>query len=225
MVYMGVGDSGPLSSPTGTDGNPDFTASSVADSCVGFYLLSGSAQTVTPGGNATGRTNWRTIAQAFKDQTSVNVNLSGQELTGASGTILAKVSASGQASRATSDISNAGSWKRSSDAATTGLYTMVDENPSDDADYIYVGTNGAVCELGLNSVTDPTLSTGHRMRYRAKSANSASVKFSLYQGASLIAEWTDSLTATYASYEHTLSNGEADAITNYADLRLRLTTI
>jgi hypothetical protein len=52
------------------------------------------------------------------------------------------------------------------------------------------------------------------------------VTVALYQGAStLIATWTQAVTGAFATYEHTLSGGQADSITNYADLRVRMTSV
>jgi hypothetical protein len=39
----------------------------------------------------------------------------------------------------------------------------------------------------------------------------------------VIASWTDTLTSSFQTFTHTLSAAEADAITDYADLRLRFT--
>ncbi len=117
-----------------------------------------------------------------------------------------------------SDVS-AGMWE-----ASTGsdLYAMIDEVVASDADYIYTRAPGA-CIVALESKTDPAVSTGHIVLYRARSAYGEQVKVSLYETGTLIAEWTDSLTTSFADYSHTLSGVETDAITDYAALRLHFT--
>lgn len=69
LVFLAVGDFNSVSGLSGTPGVPDFSVGfTTGHDCSCFYLLSGSAQTVTPGGTAsTGKTNWRAMAQAFKD--------------------------------------------------------------------------------------------------------------------------------------------------------------
>lgn len=67
LVVLGVGDYASLSSLTGTPGNPDFSVGVSYSDTAFFYYISGSAQTITPGGGATGKTQWVAIAQAFKD--------------------------------------------------------------------------------------------------------------------------------------------------------------
>lgn len=117
--------------------------------------------------------------------------------------------------RPSSDVA-AGSW------TTTPLYAKVDEASYDDVDYIS-GPNRAssTCQLGLSSVTDPASSTGHILRVRAYLSNTGlTLTFALYCGATLIKSWDPGITTgSFASYSYTLSAGEADAITNYGDLR------
>jgi hypothetical protein len=51
------------------------------------------------------------------------------------------------------------------------------------------------------------------------------VVVTLLQGATQIAQWTINPIAAGTLYERTLSAGEADAITNYEDLRLRFEAV
>lgn len=67
LVVMGVGGFTSLSAWSGTAGNPDFTVGATVSDGALVYLISGSAQTVTPGASATGSDRWVTVAQAFKD--------------------------------------------------------------------------------------------------------------------------------------------------------------
>lgn len=82
-------------------------------------------------------------------------------------------------------------------------------------------------ECGLTNVTDPALSTGHVVRGRiCKSAGGGlGVEgiIYLYQGTTLIAtSATEVLTATWVTVTINLSGAEADSITDYSDLRIRL---
>lgn len=67
LVALCVGDYAALSNHTGTPGAPDFSVGATTADLVFFYLISNSAQTVTPGGGADGNSQWVAIAQAFKD--------------------------------------------------------------------------------------------------------------------------------------------------------------
>lgn len=114
-----------------------------------------------------------------------------------------------------------GSW------TTTPLYSKT--NDSSDTTFI-VGPSGAstACEIQLSSVTDPAVSTNHVLTVRAKVGNGASgpeqLTYSLYQGATLVAAsaGTSISRTTITDYSTTLTGTQADAITDYADLRIRL---
>ena len=70
LVFMGFGLFNAVSGVNGTPGNPDFTVGATAGESAVGYLISASAQTVSPGmGNTTGD-RWNAIAQAFKDAAS-----------------------------------------------------------------------------------------------------------------------------------------------------------
>lgn len=127
-----------------------------------------------------------------------------------------------QFARPDSDITVA-SW------TVTPLWDKIDEATASDADFI-AGDNNTndACEVGLTNVTDPTSSTGHVVRYRySKSAaggNARDITVSLYQGTTLIAELLHSgITEVWTAGTFTLSGAQADAITDYTDLRIRFT--
>lgn len=111
---------------------------------------------------------------------------------------------------------------------TTTIYTTVDEVVASDTDYIKSATPPAANEFEtlLTSVTDPVSSTGHIMRWRRRkqpASGSAQINLTvrLLQGATQITSQADNnLPGTFTDTSYTLSAGEADAITNYADLRL-----
>lgn len=118
----------------------------------------------------------------------------------------------------------------------TNKYNNIDEVSASDSDYLYSTNNTAgTYETLLTSMADPVSSSSHVMRYRICMTNAGSPDISagfdvtvtahLYQGATLIASDTEKVvnSATWTTYTYTLSGAEADAITNYSDLRIRIT--
>lgn len=128
----------------------------------------------------------------------------------------ASVTSPQQEAYPSSDI-DAGQWLPSTGGV---LYAMVDETVVDDADFIYTNTLGA-CALGLQTLTDPAVDTGHVVSYRARGDGVLALRAKLWQGSAEIASWVTS-GAPYAltTYVQSLSTTEASSITNYADLRL-----
>lgn len=111
---------------------------------------------------------------------------------------------------------------------TTNIYTTIDEASASDADYIKTPTPPGANEFEtlLTAVTDPLSSTGHIMRWRRRkqpASGSAQINLTarLLQGGTQITSQSDTnLPGTFTDTSYTLSGAEADAITNYADLRL-----
>jgi len=102
---------------------------------------------------------------------------------------------------------------------------MVDEVKYDDADYIY----GSVAdqELNLSRLDDPLVSSGHRLHVRMRCPTGLGwMTISLMQGATTIvsASWTGIVTTLYDDYFIDLTPAEADAITDYSLLRVKLST-
>lgn len=125
-----------------------------------------------------------------------------------------------------------GSYVNEADAGTD-LYLSIDESSVDDGDFIESGVapvdDPYVCQLG--PLTDPVSSTGHIVRYRYKKSGSAGIDLTveLREGyaseaspGTLIASWSHtSISTSFVTAAQTLTAGEADAITDYADLYLR----
>jgi len=127
-----------------------------------------------------------------------------------------------QYARPSSDISNNGEWTNSSGPSS---YLLLDEVSPSDADYIQTTASptGPLIVLGLSAVTDPVSSADHTFSFRAvNDSPDDTIVVSLYQGATLIASKTQILTASFATYTYTLSGAEADAITDYSDLRVQI---
>lgn len=117
----------------------------------------------------------------------------------------------------------------------TNGFAEIDESTPSDADFAFGANNTAAeLEVGLSNVTDPTSSTGHIFRYRVAktnagtvdgTGNSVTVTARLMQGTTQIATDTaKTADGTWTQYAYTLTGGEADAITDYTDLRLEFVT-
>jgi hypothetical protein len=124
-----------------------------------------------------------------------------------------------QTARPASDITTT-NW------TTAPLFSKVNDNS--DATTIR-NANGitTACEVKLASLTDPASSTGHIMSVRGFATGSSAgeaLEFVLVQGTTVKAtragatlQRTTPITTTY-----TLTAGEADSITDYTDLRIRV---
>jgi len=123
-----------------------------------------------------------------------------------------------------SDITS-GSWNPSSGE---DLYAMLDEDPANDSDYIHSSSHPSndTCEVKFEVAADPLTDQHHVVKYRYKKSgvDTINLTFYLMQGVTQIATWSHndiSTTVTQGSY--TLTSEEADSITDYHDLRLRIT--
>ena len=135
-----------------------------------------------------------------------------------------------QYARPDSDVSD-GSWVNQA-GSNTNLYQSIDEaDGENDSDYV-ISTDSSsssdTMEVGLSDISDPQSSSSHIVRYRAKGSDPSgfygipSLTVSLRQGSTQIATSTNSsLTTSFVDYTFTLSSSEANAITDYSDLRLR----
>lgn len=129
-----------------------------------------------------------------------------------------------QYARPDSDIS-AAAW------TPTPLWSNVDEGSPGDATEITVsgleGSTSALDEVSLSDVTDPNKSTEHVIRFKgrfteATESEVVDIEVQLFQGATFIATTGfRAMGSSAAEYTYTLSAAEADAITDYSDLRLK----
>ena len=118
-----------------------------------------------------------------------------------------------------SDVS-AGAWTPSTG---TSLYATLDEATYSDADYI-VTSSASTCEMRVTTASDPSVSTGHILRYRLL-AGTGSITAILKQGATTIASYgPHTLTGAAQDFSQTLTGGQADSITDYTDLRVVFTS-
>lgn len=116
----------------------------------------------------------------------------------------------------------AGNWTIGGGAATLHA-ALADES---DSTLAQTGeTTATVARFTLDSLTDPARSTGHVIRLRALSSDgSGTIRVALYEGATERKAFTSlgALTSSVAAYAVTLSGAEADAITDYSGLELRV---
>lgn len=111
---------------------------------------------------------------------------------------------------------------------TSNLYACIDETSASDADYI-IATDiiGCTYRCTLSDVGDPQQSTGHIVRYRfsknTEIGGTCWITVTLLQDTTTIATWTEtSVTTSWATSEQTLSEAEADSITDYSALKVKI---
>lgn len=106
------------------------------------------------------------------------------------------------------------------------LFDCVDESSPNDSDYMEDVANNTTAELGLTSVSDPGVGTGHIIRFRMQGNGGAGPErcnVQLFEGATLRAD-TGSQTSRGAwdTKVYTLTEAEADSIGAYTDLRFKV---
>lgn len=119
-----------------------------------------------------------------------------------------------------------GSWLTNGGVATN-LFAAIDEDPSNDADYVQSSaTVNDTYEARLSSVAPAPIDRLHVLNYRVRKSaalgNTRGVTVSLVQGATVIASQSHSdLTIAAATVPLLLTAAQGALITNYADLRVR----
>lgn len=120
-----------------------------------------------------------------------------------------------------SDVS-AGNW------TTAPLYDKIDENLPSDSDYISSGYNPSAdtCEFRLSNIEEPVDKSLTRIRFRTSKTgpSTKTLTISLYQGSTLIKEEVLSSLSndTFQEGVISLNSTETASITNWSDLRIRL---
>lgn len=122
-----------------------------------------------------------------------------------------------------------GSWKNELGGST--LYTSIDESTPSDADYVYYdgATGSESFEVGLQDpVSDGDPTGRHFLIWRgAKIGGPGTVvmKAELIQGVAVICTDQQTLTGSYQLFTYELSQAEINAITDFTDLRIRVTVV
>lgn len=114
------------------------------------------------------------------------------------------------------------------DGTTDTLWEEINESSASDSDFIKTPTppGSNEYETLLTSVTDPLSSSGHVMRWRRRkqpASGSADINLTvrLMEGTTQIVSRADNtIPGSFTDTSYTLSAGEADSITDYANLRL-----
>ena len=131
-----------------------------------------------------------------------------------------------QYARPDSDVSD-GNWLNSADN-NTNLYSYVDESSVNDSDYIYADDQWGsteICILGLGDVTDPSSAADHKITVRAlenMGFGGVDLNVILQQGTTTIRSHTFNPSSGFANYTTTLTSSQANAITDYSDLRIKI---
>ena len=136
-----------------------------------------------------------------------------------------------QRARPTTDVSNAGSWIDSRwGNSNNALYDELDETSTDSDGLTSAinrdGVNPNVThsfEVRVQSTTDPSESNSHKVKFWASGPPGSGIKCRLIEntttrGRSLFFP----LTKTISPYEYRLSTTDADSITDYTNLRVRV---
>lgn len=139
-----------------------------------------------------------------------------------------------QFGRPITDTANDG-WTEDDGTAAT-IFDQIDESSADDLDYIRspLAPTADVYVTKYSAVEDPQSSTGHvvRYRYRKDAAGGAQIDLTveLRQGyvnegapGTLIAQWVHAnISDVITAVGQALSGAQADAITDYSNLFLRV---
>ena len=217
-VVIGLARTSGAGSPTDVPGSPflellDWTLSGAQSSVTLIYRIVSATGTYTPNGV------WST-SQTGGSEEYITTAL--------------KAAAVAVQSLGPSADSVDGNWLNEADS-NVNLFASVDEDPSSDADYIkgpLGGVNDAT-RLKLETGTDPAVSTGHDLKWRISKNFTGGAQINatikIYQGGgnslgagTLIKTATRTNVDAWTTYTETLSGGEADAITNYADLYVEI---
>jgi len=140
-----------------------------------------------------------------------------------------------QFARPNADIVD-GNWIKST-GGNTDLFSMIDESVFDDADYIESGLAPAAdaVAMHLSDVTDPVSSINHTVRYRYGKDSAAGAQIDIVvqlrqgyvsegaQGTLIASQTHANVGAGFTAGSIALSGAEADAITDYTDLQIRIT--
>lgn len=136
--------------------------------------------------------------------------------------VIARRRAVGPQSAAPTSTIAAGNWSIGGGAASLHA-ALADDN---DSTTITTGeTITTTARFGLAALTDPGDGTGHVIRIRALSSDgSGTIQVALFEGASerKAATSIGALSTVATAYAVTLTEAEANAITSYASLELRI---
>lgn len=141
-----------------------------------------------------------------------------------------------QFARPDADTFNGHGWTED-DGDTTNMFQEVDESSPSDTDFVRspATPTADVVVFRLSDVVDPVSSSNHvmRVRYSADQDSQETIDFTFQlrqgyvdegtQGTLIVAKAVNGITSTaWVTDSTTLSGAEADAITDYTDLFIRI---
>ena len=147
-----------------------------------------------------------------------------------------------QYARPDGDDNNDGEWETEA-GNDFDLYAEINEAVADDSDFVTKvgdGANNYTVTFTLGNVTDPSSSSDHKVVVRALGDDGGmgmgggpDLRIDLLEGSTSRANWTieagsgtDDLTTSAKTFDgNTLSTSEANSITDYTDLKLKLTLV
>jgi hypothetical protein len=221
-------------SGTATGATQIATASPQPGSATAASAATGSTVTATASalpGTATGASASTATGATVIAAAEIVVGAATASSAAASALAIATASAiAGTASSATpqkvqpaSDISTGG-WTSSLGGA---LYDALNETTQDDGDYVYSPNNPTTetFEVKLAAMSDPLSSAGHILRIGLAALNlDTTFDLKLVQGTTVLDSWSETVTAgTTATRSRTFDASVANAISDYTDVRIRVT--
>lgn len=140
-----------------------------------------------------------------------------------------------QFGRPSADTYNADGWLEDDDTSVD-MYLEIDETSPSDVDFIKspVAPAADVYVTALSTLEDPQSSSGHTVRYRYQKDSSGGAQIDLTvqlrqgyvnegtPGTLIHSEAVTNIANGWTTGSFTLSAGEADSITDYTDLFLRI---
>lgn len=104
-------------------------------------------------------------------------------------------------------------------------YALIDEETYSDSDYITGAAANGYQEVKLATGQTPGNRLNHIVNFRSKYITTGStLTVTLVQGSTTIASSTKTPASSYTNYSFTLTEAQANLITDYSDLRIRFTT-
>ena len=129
------------------------------------------------------------------------------------------------------DDESVDNWTTSG-GSSSDLFEEIDEETANDSDHIEATDSGMSDEVAiftLSDVTDPSSSADHKVIYRVQGTDEMEsggpqITVQLLENSTSRASWTRTpSTSAITTYTETLTSTQADSITNYANLKLKVT--
>ena len=104
-------------------------------------------------------------------------------------------------------------------------YALIDEETYSDIDFISGTAGNGYQEVKLVTGQTPGNRLNHIVNFRSRYSTSGStLTVTLVQGSTTIASSTKTPASSFTNYSFTLTEAQANLITDYSDLRIRFTT-